>query len=216
MNKESQKHILQKTSWLIISFIDCFLIIRPIIKYISYIFRYLYSEWVRRKFSDAPKDIIIFPSIKIINGENIHIGNNVHIYKNTTLSTYPKYGDKKFTPNLIIKKNCSLGGWNHITATGTIVLGEGVVTGKWVTITDNSHGDTIKDQLNIHPLHRPLINKGDVIIGNNVWLGDKVTILPGVTIGDGSIIGANSVVTKSIPSYCVAVGNPAHIVKYIE
>ena len=52
-----------------------------------------------------------------------------------------------------------------------------------------------------------------VSIGNNVWIGGSVTILPGVTIGDNVTIGAGSVVTKDIPANVVAVGNPCHIVK---
>ena len=55
--------------------------------------------------------------------------------------------------------------------------------------------------------------KGPVRIGNNVWIGDNVTILSGVTIRDGAIIGAGSVVTKDVPAYSVAVGNPARVIK---
>lgn len=52
-----------------------------------------------------------------------------------------------------------------------------------------------------------------VSIGNNVWIGGSVTILPGVTIGDNVTIGAGSVVTRDIPSNVVAVGNPCHVIK---
>jgi maltose O-acetyltransferase len=55
-----------------------------------------------------------------------------------------------------------------------------------------------------------------VCIGNNVWIGGSVTILPGVTIGDNVTIGAGSVVVKNIPSNSIAVGNPARVVKKIE
>lgn len=54
-----------------------------------------------------------------------------------------------------------------------------------------------------------------VTIGNNVWIGGSVTILPGVTIGDNVTIGAGSVVTKDIPSNSVAVGNPCKVIKHI-
>jgi maltose O-acetyltransferase len=54
-----------------------------------------------------------------------------------------------------------------------------------------------------------------VTIGNNVWIGGSVTILPGVTIGDNATIGAGSVVTKDIPSNSVAVGNPCKVIKKI-
>ena len=55
--------------------------------------------------------------------------------------------------------------------------------------------------------------KGDTVIGNDVWIGQHATILPGVHIGDGAIIAANSVVTKSIPAYAIAGGNPCKIIR---
>ena len=59
-----------------------------------------------------------------------------------------------------------------------------------------------------------MVSKSDgVIIGNNVWIGEKATILPGVHIGDSVVIAANSVVTKDIPSFSVAEGVPAQIIK---
>ena len=59
-----------------------------------------------------------------------------------------------------------------------------------------------------------IINKGkDIMIGRHVWLADNVTVLKGVEIGEGSVIGINSTVTKNVPSSCIAVGNPAVVVK---
>ena len=55
--------------------------------------------------------------------------------------------------------------------------------------------------------------KGDTIVGNDVWIGQNVTIMPGVNIGDGAIIAANSVVTKDIPAYHIAGGNPCRIIR---
>jgi acetyltransferase-like isoleucine patch superfamily enzyme len=56
--------------------------------------------------------------------------------------------------------------------------------------------------------------KGDVVIGNDVWIGYATTILSGVTIGDGAAIGACSLVTKDIPPYAIAAGNPVQILRY--
>ncbi|OOE73670.1 CatB-related O-acetyltransferase [Salinivibrio sp. ML290] len=56
--------------------------------------------------------------------------------------------------------------------------------------------------------------KGRVTIGNGVWIGDSVIILPGANVGNGAVIGAGSVVTKSIPPFSIAVGNPARVIKY--
>ena len=56
--------------------------------------------------------------------------------------------------------------------------------------------------------------KGNIVIGNDVWIGQNVTILPGVKIGNGVIIGANSTVGSNIPDYAISVGNPCRVVKY--
>lgn len=57
-------------------------------------------------------------------------------------------------------------------------------------------------------------NRGDTVIGNDVWIGQKATILPGVHIGDGAIIGANTVVSKDVPPYAIVVGDPGAVKKY--
>lgn len=55
--------------------------------------------------------------------------------------------------------------------------------------------------------------KDDTIVGNDVWIGQNVTIMPGIKIGNGAIIAANSVITKDIPAYCIAGGNPIKIIR---
>ena len=55
--------------------------------------------------------------------------------------------------------------------------------------------------------------KGDTVVGNDVWIGHNVTVMPGVHIGDGAIIAANSVVTRHIPAYHVAGGNPCRVIR---
>ena len=56
-------------------------------------------------------------------------------------------------------------------------------------------------------------NRGDMVIGNDVWIGREAVIMPGVTIGDGAIIGTRAQVTKDVPDYAGVAGNPAAIVK---
>lgn len=73
----------------------------------------------------------------------------------------------------------------------------------------------------LHPLDAKTRNKGlesakPIKVGNNVWFGGSVTVLPGVTIGDNAVIGAGSVVTKDIPSNVLAVGNPCRVIRNIE
>jgi len=59
-----------------------------------------------------------------------------------------------------------------------------------------------------HLNHENCVVKGDVVIGNNVWIGERVIILPGVTIDDGAVIAAGSIVTKSVPAYTLGGGVP--------
>ncbi|MBI5024580.1 MAG: CatB-related O-acetyltransferase [Candidatus Omnitrophica bacterium] len=59
-----------------------------------------------------------------------------------------------------------------------------------------------------------VVSRGAVVIGHDVWIGQNVIILSGVTIGIGAVIGAGSVVTKNIPPYAIAVGNPAQVIRY--
>lgn len=85
----------------------------------------------------------------------------------------------------------------------------------FVYISDHSHGEITRAELDLPPLGRLLYSKGPIIIGNNVWIGEKVCILPNVRIGDGAVIGANSVVTKDIPPHSVAAGSPAKVIKQL-
>ena len=146
----------------------------------------------------------------VVGARYISIGPNTKINEGIYLTAW-KQDD--CLPILSIGKNCRIGAFNHITCSNRIEIGDNCLTGKWVTITDNSHGNTDVENLALPPIKRSVISKGPVIVGNNVWIGDKATILPNVKIGDGAVIGANSVVTKDIPAYCVVAGNPAKIIK---
>lgn len=114
---------------------------------------------------------------------------------------------------MLIGVNCNIGEYNHFTASNFVKIGDNVLTGRWVTISDNSHGHTDEESLKLPPLERPVVSKGPVIIGNNVWIGDKATILSGVNLGEGCVVAANSVVTKSFPPYSVIGGIPAKQLK---
>lgn len=167
------------------------------------------SAWLRREFKSMGNHVM-FGKIGLLKGtECISIGDWCKFGDYVFLTAWTRYS----TPTINIGKRCFFGEFSHITATNKIVIGDNCLTGKHVTITDNSHGETDKYNLEIPPLKRIFVSKGPVIIGNNVWIGDKATILPNVTIGEGCVIAANSVVTKNVPPYSVVAGIPAKVIK---
>ena len=116
----------------------------------------------------------------------------------------------------IVGDGASIGEYSHITCAQQIEIGDGLLTGRFVLITDNGHGKSSVDEMELPPILRSVYSHGPVIIGRNVWIGDKATILPNVTIGDGAIIAANAVVTKDVPAYAIVAGIPAKVVKMIK
>lgn len=142
----------------------------------------------------------------------MHIGDG-NIFEADLQLTARKIGDT--IPVLTIGNNCLIRHGSHITAIRKITIGDNLLTGTNVLITDNAHGQANRDMMQRPVRERPVVSGGEVTIGNNVWLGNNVCVMPGVTIGDGVIVGANSVVTHDLPAYCVAVGTPAKIIRQL-
>lgn len=179
-------------------------------KILSTIVDYIYTGCISKSIKISKGSIVRYPAVRI-SGPGISLGNNSYIGKYGVVTTWTT--TQYLSPAILIGHGTNIGQHCHITAINKIVVGDGVLTGKYVTITDNSHGDITFDELLQDPNKREMCSKGPVIIEDNVWIGDKVTICPSVRIGEGSIIGANAVVTRDIPPYSVAAGNPAKIIK---
>ncbi len=92
-------------------------------------------------------------------------------------------------------------------STGRIVLGDRVLLAPEVFITASNYG--VRHGTPIAQQER---READVVIGDDVWLGAHVVVLPGVVVGDGAVVGAASVVSRSLPAHCIAVGVPAKVV----
>jgi acetyltransferase-like isoleucine patch superfamily enzyme len=89
----------------------------------------------------------------------------------------------------------------------TILLGGNHRT-DWVTTYPFSALFESARGISGHPM-----SKGDINIGHDVWIGSGATILSGVSVGNGAVVGAGAVITKDVPPYCIAAGNPARVVK---
>lgn len=91
----------------------------------------------------------------------------------------------------------------------TITIGDNVMVGPRVNFLTAGHPVDAKTRNEFYEYAKP------IVVGNDVWIGGNVTILPGVTIGSDVVIGAGAVVTKDIPDHVIAVGNPARVLRTI-
>jgi maltose O-acetyltransferase len=113
---------------------------------------------------------------------------------------------------IVMGNNVYLGKNTEIDASGEVEIGSGVIFGPEVCIYSRSHNFDSDDLAALPFDNKFIIAK--VVIKDFVWIGKRVIVLPGVTIGKGAIIGAGAVVSKSIPDFGIAVGNPAKVVRY--
>lgn len=194
------------------------LIYCPYIPKVLYIARdYLYTGYYRCLFKFFGLGSIIKHPFSYARGlEYVIIGNKYSIGAHVELTAWDTYRRQKFTPEIIVGDGSCIRDYSHINAIQSIRIGNGVLTGPNILITDNAHGASIEELLSLPPQARPLHSKGPVVIDDNVWIGEKSSIMPGVHIGMGAIIAANSVVTHDIPPYCVAAGTPAKVIKVIR
>lgn len=117
-----------------------------------------------------------------------------------------------YSENISIGNNVWIGPKADFDGAGEIIIGDGVIFAPEVCIYSRTHNFN-SDDLKALPFDNVMLI-APVIIKDYVWIGRRVMILPGVTIGKGAIIGAGAIVSKDIPDYAIAVGNPAKVVKY--
>ena len=178
----------------------------------------MYTVWISRFIGEVGEGCLFHKPLRLEGDaiDCIQIGSSTTIQEHTVLGCRKHYGNQIFNPEMIIGSRCDIGAYCHITAINSIIIGDGLLTGRYVYIGDNAHGGFSFEEANIPPGQRLVKSKGPVIIGNNVWIGDKCTILGNVSIGDNVIVAANSVVTHNVPSNCIVAGTPAKIVKKLN
>jgi acetyltransferase-like isoleucine patch superfamily enzyme len=158
--------------------------------------------------------IICFPTNTLYNEHYIHVGSGTMIGPHCTLSAGMMPGQICITdPVVSIGDRCLIGKGSAVVGHFSITIGNDVWTGHNVYITDQNHGyeDVTR------PIGTQSMPEKPVTIGDGSWIGYGSVVLPGASIGDHVVIGANSVVTGEIPSYSVAVGSPAKVIRrYVD
>lgn len=159
--------------------------------------------------SFGENSIIKFP-YKLWGKKSIEIGKNVFIAENSFLSAVEKWEGQVFKPRLKIGDNTTIGSNFFATCITEIVIENNVLISDRVFISDHIHNyEAIKKPI----LKQNLEFKGKVFVKEGSFIGINAVIMPGVTIGKNSVIGASAVVTKNVPDYSVATGNPARLIK---
>ena len=170
----------------------------------------LYTWLLRGDTAHVGKNTVVYPPFQSENIKTLYIGDNVNIHAGGWIDIIAAYGQDKFDSELKIGDGTYIGHRCHIIACDKMAIGKDVTIADNVYITDNLHG--FKD-ISCGVMPQPLEVPGPVVIEDEAWIGERVCIMPNVTIGKHSVVGANSVVTKDIPPYSIAVGCPAHVIK---
>ena len=181
-------------------------------------------ERIKRKIN-----LISRSNIKRSSVENVRLINKLALIEDSKIFGNVKVGEGVWIHNCLIQgPSIEIGRNSSINGPGTDIMGfiNDIKIGSFcsiarnVTIQEYDHNPKlcatypITGHLFGKKEEHGLTSKGSVIIGNDVWIGTKSTVLSGVIIGDGAIVAANSVVTKEVPQYAVVAGNPAKVVKF--
>jgi acetyltransferase-like isoleucine patch superfamily enzyme len=164
---------------------------------------YLFNFW---KYKELGSRAFIINPLRLNGRRYMSIHRNVVIQKQSWLATF-KIDDND--PELVVNEGCALGDFNHVVAVRRVIFGKNVLTANGVYVSDNLHSF---EDIHVPIMHQPVKFKAEVHIGEGSWLGENVCVI-GASIGKHCVIGANSVVTKDIPAFSVAVGTPAKVIK---
>lgn len=168
--------------------------------------RILYLIWVnfsyfpyKLLFAEFNYKTFVHPCASIRNHNKISFGKNVTINRNVTIWVLSlKIGDNVgINPNTCIY--------------GRVIIGDNVMIAPNCMIASGNHG--ISDT-NFPMIKQACTTKGDIIIGNDVWIASNSVILDGVKVGEGAVVAAGSIVTNDVPPFSIVAGNPARIIKY--
>ena len=141
---------------------------------------------------------------------SIHIGDNVHIWRFARITAInPERGRRVVS----IGDGSVIHPSVHISGVSSIRIGKRVLIAANCYITDHDHK---WQDVETTAIDNKFLIARETTVGDDVWLGEKVIVLKGVSVGSNSIIGSGSVVTKDVPPFSVAVGNPARVIKRFD
>jgi acetyltransferase-like isoleucine patch superfamily enzyme len=185
-----------------------------------------------RGFFKTGKKVYIGSSTKIYNSKNITFGHSVTIGKLCVIDGFSSerivFGDcakigcfsvltstshfSKYGKGLKMGNNSAIGDYTHFGAAGGIEIGNDVIMGSYISFHSENHNFTDTAKL----IREQGVTSKGIKLGNNIWVGAKVTFLDGCSIGNNSVVAAGAVVNGIFPDNVVIGGVPAKILKTID
>lgn len=201
---------------------------------VGLIYHTLFSRFIMlvRGYLFLQKKVFVGKNCTFLNKKNIIFGKNVTIEKYTRLDGYAKekieLGDNvkigaysnllstshfsKYGKGLKMGNNSAIGEYTHFGAPGGIVIGNDVIMGSYISFHSENHNFLDTSKL----IREQGVTSKGITLGNNIWVGAKVTFLDGSKIGNNSVVAAGAVVNGEFPDNVVIGGVPAKILKHIE
>ena len=164
--------------------------------------------FIRRGFYSIGKNCYIGKKAYFQNKQYMSIGDNTTLLSYARLQSYAHLTE--IPGHIIIGNNCYIGFYFSALAGADIIIEDNVLIASHVLVSSENHSINPESKI---PFMNQKLQCSPIRIGEGTWIGEKVIILPGTNIGKKCVIGAGSVVTKSIPDYSIAVGNPAKVIK---
>lgn len=190
-------------------------------KFFRRIARNLRDSLTPIRFSNQPESLEIKRPRTIRGSERMTVGNHVFIGPECNIRAVTKTGrstqhpdgghaEQTFTPKIVIGDRVSITSRLQLAAYKEVTIEEDVLIASNVFISDALHA---YGRVDVPYRYQGFTGVSPIRIRRGCWIGQNVVIMPGVTVGEMSIVGANSVVTRSIPDRCIAVGAPARVIK---
>lgn len=164
-------------------------------------------RWFNKRIG---KNVFIGKNSLVNKRKFLTISDNVRIGDNLEIRFFSEFADEKFICRVIIEENCYFGSNIRLLCNDNLIIRKNVLMASNIMITTENHG--MNPEIDV-PYGKQRLTHATVEIGENCWIGERVSILPGVKIGEWSIIAAGAVVNKSVPPYELWGGVPAKPIK---
>lgn len=176
------------------------------------IWKFLSTLYYRRILGSAGRRTLIRRPLALINPRQIHLGEECFIRDGARLEVVNRPG---LPPAILrIGNRVSMEQGVHIVACDRVEIGDDVCFAPRCTVLDSTH--PIGNSGSGNRVRALATDRSFTRIGNRVFLGANVVVLPNVTIGENTIVGAGSIVTSDLPANSVCVGSPARVIKYFD